>query len=168
MVGADYLRTVGAALKEGRDFKENSMVDVENSVIVNEELVRAYGWTDPINKRILLRDTLPMYVVGIVSNIHFNGGLWDPLEPMMLRYVLPEDYRFLTVATTLPKVSEVKGLMEDKWQIAFPDELPTIRTMDEERADMAEVNINIRTMFLFLGVVAIVLSIIGLYRPRIT
>jgi putative ABC transport system permease protein len=162
-VGSDYLETVNAELKEGREFKENSKVDVDNSVIVNEELVNAYGWTDPINKRILLRDTLPLYVVGVVKNIHFSGGLWDPIRPMMLRYVLPDNYRFLTVATTFGQVSEVKRLMEDKWKTVFPDELPTIRTMDEQRAQMTEVNANIRTMFLFLGMVAIVLSIIGLF-----
>ncbi len=162
-VGSDYLETVGAELKEGRDFKENSSVDVKNSVIVNQELVKAYGWTDPINKRIVLRDTVPLYIVGVVDNIHFNGGLWDPVRPMMLRYVLPEKFRFLTVATSLDKVLEVKRLMEDKWAAVFPDELPTIRTMDEQRAGMTEVNSNIRKMFLFLGVVAIVLSMIGLY-----
>ena len=161
-VGADYLKTVGAEVSVGRDFKENSQVDVENAVIVNEELVRAYGWTDPVNKRILLRDTLPLHIAGVVRNIHFQGGLWDPVRPMMLRYVLPEDYRYLTVATTVDKVSEVKRLMEEKWKVAFPDELSTISTMDQELASAQEVNANIRIMFLFLGIVAIVLSMIGL------
>jgi len=162
-VGSDYLATVGAELKEGRDFKENSQVDVENSIIVNEELVRLYGWTDPVNKRIVLRDTVVLYVIGVVKNIHFNGALWDQIRPMMLRYVLPEDYSFLTVATTYDQMSAVKLLMADKWKVVFPDELPSIRTMDEERADTAEVNANIRTMFLFLGIVAIILSMIGLF-----
>lgn len=162
-VGSDYLKTVGSELAVGRDFKANSRVDVDNSVIVNEELVRVYGWTDPLNKRILLRDTVPMYVVGVVKDIHYQGGLWDPTRPMMLRYVLPKDYRFISVATTADKVSEVKKLMEDKWKIAFPDQLSTVRLMDEELAEAAEVNSNIRILFLFLGIVAIVLSMIGLF-----
>ncbi len=162
-IGSGYLESVGAELLAGRDFKKDSKLDVDNSVIVSEELVREYGWKDPINKRILLQDTIPVNIVGVVKNIHFDGGLWEPLRPMMFRYVLPENYRFLTVSAQIDKLSDVKKLMEDKWKVVFPDELSGIRTMDEERANMMEVNVNIRTMFFFLGIVAIILSIIGLY-----
>ena len=162
-IGSGYLESVGAELLAGRDFKKDSKLDVDNSVIVSEELVREYGWKDPINKRILLQDTIPVNIVGVVKNIHFDGGLWEPLRPMMFRYVLPENYRFLTVSAQIDKLSDVKKLMEDKWKVVFPDELSGIRTMDEERANMTEVNVNIRTMFFFLGIVAIILSIIGLY-----
>ncbi len=162
-VGAGYLSTIGATLVKGRDFIENSQTDKENSVIINEELARTMAWADPINKRIVQKDTIALNVIGVVKDIYFEGGLWDPLEPMMLRYVEPSSFRFLTVKTNAEDLLAVKKLMDEKWKTVFPTELSTVRFMDEEMAESAQVNANIRVMFLFLGIMAVLLSVIGLF-----
>jgi ABC-type antimicrobial peptide transport system permease subunit len=162
-VGTNYLSTVGATILAGRDFVANSQQDVERSVLVNEEFVKAMKWEEAVNKRILLRDTLPLTVVGVVKNVFFDGGLWDPLEPMLIRYAPEEDYRFIAVRTNPSDVLSVKELMEEKWKENFPDQLSTVNLMSEEKADMALVNLNIKTMFIFLGSVAALLSAIGLF-----
>ena len=162
-VGNGYLSTVGATLLEGRDFMENSQQDQESAVIINEELARVLGWNDALDKRIVLRDTVALNVIGVVKNIYFKGGLWDPLEPMLLRYVPQENFRFLTVRADGEDLLAVKELMDEKWQSVFPDELSTVRFMDESRAQMTLVNNNIKILFIFLGIVAIFLSVIGLF-----
>ena len=162
-VSPGYIKTVGATLVDGRDFKENSGVDMESSVIVNEELVRTYGWDNAINKRIVLRDTIALNVIGVVKDIFYDGALWMPMQPMMLRMTGPEGYRFLTVNTTHDNLLKVQKTMQDEWKVVFPDRLSTVQTMDQERANMVEVNTNIQTMFLFLGLVAVILSAIGLF-----
>ena len=80
-----------------------------------------------------------------------------------MRYVKPEGYRFLSVKTNLNDIREVHDFMEEKWKEVFPDELSTVRFMDETRADSAEVNNNIKIIFVFLGIVATILSAIGLF-----
>ena len=162
-IGTDYLSTIGATILEGRDFNENSRTDMESSVIINQELARAMGWAEPIGKRIVLRDTVPLTVVGMVKDIYFEGGLWDPLEPMLLRYVDQEDYRFLSVKANTEDLLAVKKLMDEKWAVVFPDKLSSVRYMDEEKADMALVNNNIKGLFVFLGAMAVLLSVIGLF-----
>lgn len=162
-IGAGYLSTVGATLVEGRDFVENSRTDMERSVIINQELARQLGWSEPIGKRIVLSDTIALNVVGMVKDIYFEGGLWEPLEPMLLRYADPSHYRFLSVRTSMEDLLAVKETMDEKWRAVFPDELSTVRYMEEEKAETALVNGNIKVLFIFLGVVAVLLSVIGLF-----
>ena len=162
-IGAGYLSTIGATIIEGRDFMENSTTDAESSVIINQELARRLNWDDPIGKRIVLRDTVALNVIGVVKDIYFEGGLWDPLDPMLMRSVEQPRYRFLSVRADMENILEVKDLLEEKWAVAFPDELSTVRFMNEEKADMALVNTNIKVLFIFLGLVAALLSVIGLF-----
>ena len=162
-IGAGYLSTIGATVVEGRDFMENSQTDAERSVLINQELARIMGWSDPIGKRILLRDTLALNVIGVVKDIYFQGGLWEPLEPMLMRYVDPSGFRYLSVRTSMADIQQIKALMDEKWRTVFPDELSTVSYLEEEKAESAEVNHNIKVMFIFLGLVAVILSAIGLY-----
>ena len=162
-IGDNYLNTIDATILEGRDFIQDSQNDVENSVIINQELVRILGWEKPVGQRIVLKDTTELYVVGVVKDIYIDGELWDPLEPMLMRYTLPENYRFLSVKTDVENITEVHDFMKKKWKELFPDELHTIRYMDRTREDSAEVNNNIKIIFVFLGIVATILSAIGLF-----
>ncbi len=162
-VGAGYLSTIGATIQEGRDFIENSQSDKEGSVIVNEELVHTMGWVEPIGKRIVLRDTIALNVIGVVRDIYYVGGLWDPIKPMLMRYANNTEYRFLSVRADTEDLLAVKTLMDEKWRVAFPDELSTVSFMDEEKASMALVNQNIKVLFIFLGIIAVFLSAIGMF-----
>jgi hypothetical protein len=162
-IGDNYLNTIDATIIDGRDFIKDSENDVEQSVIINETLVNAFNWEEPVGKRIVLRDTVELFVVGVVKDIYIDGELWDPIEPMLMRYVGPQGYRFLSVKTDLRDIREVHDYMEEKWKEVFPDELSTVRYMEETRADSAEVNNNIKIIFVFLGVVATILSAIGLF-----
>ena len=162
-IGSNYLNTIGATILEGRDFIEDSQNDVENSVIINEELVNTFNWEEPIGKRIVLSDTVELFVVGVVKNMYIDGDLWDPMEPMMLRYVTQKDYKKISVRANVNDIVSIKQLMEEKWKIIFPDELSEVEYMEDEKADSALVNNNIKVINIFLGAVAIILSAIGLF-----
>lgn len=162
-IGTGYLNTIGATITSGRDFIDNSQNDVENSTIISEELVRTFGWEEPIGKRIILRDTVELFVVGVVKDMYIDGELWDPIEPLLLRYVLPKNYRYISVRADMEEIVAVKDLMDEKYRLVFPDELSSIEYMEDEKAESALVNNNIKIIFIFLGIVAIVLSAIGLF-----
>jgi ABC-type antimicrobial peptide transport system permease subunit len=101
-------------------------------------------------------------VFGVVKDIYTNG-LWDELDPMIIRYVPEKDYRFLTVKTSAMKILEVNEFMKDKWNEIFPTRLYSGRSLDEVLRESAEVNENIIKMFLFLGIIATILSATGLF-----
>ena len=162
-IGANYLKTIGATIIEGRNFILDSQNDVENSVIINNELVNTFGWDEPIGKRIILRDTVELYVVGVVKDMYVDGELWDPLDPLLLRYATQEKFRFLSARAELEDIAAVKNLMEEKWKLIYSDELPNVEYMEDEKAESALVNKNIMIIFIFLGITAIILSVIGLF-----
>ncbi|MEN8248189.1 MAG: FtsX-like permease family protein [Bacteroidota bacterium] len=161
-IGDNYLATTSSTLVEGRDFIKDSQSDVENSVLVNEELVRIFNWEEPIGQRIIVKDTIELYVVGVLKDYYLRA-LWNPIKPALVRYTKPENYRYLVAQANVADIKDVKDYMDGVWKEVFPDQLSNVRYMDENMGDAGEVNANIRKMFVFLGLVAAILSAIGLF-----
>jgi putative ABC transport system permease protein len=94
-VGKEFIDVMGAEMLQGRDFSKRLLTDVGNSVIVNEAMVRAMGWENPLRKRILFRDS---HVIGVVKDFHFNS-LHQPIKPLVLQIfdndfsAIPSDMR---------------------------------------------------------------------------
>jgi putative ABC transport system permease protein len=161
-VGDDYIKTVGLTLVEGRDFVKDSETDRKESVIITEALAQKFGWDKPLGKEITWMDTVKLQVIGVVRNVYARG-LWDPIEPMMIRYGNKERIGHILVSTNISKLQDVNKFMEAKWKEIFPDRLYNGRLMDEELSEANTVNNNIVKMFVFLGIVALLLSATGLF-----
>ncbi|HNH61920.1 MAG TPA: ABC transporter permease, partial [Cyclobacteriaceae bacterium] len=159
-VGDDYMKTVGMTLLEGRDFIKDSETDRKESVIVTQELVRKFGWDKPIGKEIIWMDTVKLYVIGVARDIY---SIWEPLEPMILRYSDPERVNYAIVSTSPDNVQEVNAFMEKKWKEVFPNRMYNSRFMNAGAVEADQVNKNILWMFLFEGGVALLLSVTGLF-----
>lgn len=161
-VGDEYISTLGMTLIEGRDFIKDSETDRKESVIVTEEFVKAFGWEEPLGKRVVWMDTVQLFVVGVVKDF-YTRGFWRPIEPSMLRYTSPDQYTHLIVSADANNIAEVNEAMETRWKELFPDKMYNGELLDEEMVEAVEVNENIVKMFIFLGVIATLLSISGLY-----
>lgn len=161
-IGDDYLKTVGLQLVEGRDFIRDSESDRLESIIVTEGLARKFGWEIAIGKQITWMDTVRYNVVGVIKDI-YNRGMWEQMEPVMLRYAKKEEVRHVLVSTSLDKAADINKFMEAKWKETFPNRMYFGRFMDEEIVEANTVNSNIVKMFVFLGIVALALSATGLF-----
>lgn len=51
---ADYPALIGMAFTIGRTFDPKIPTDQDGSIIVNEALVKAFGWTDPLNEKLYI------------------------------------------------------------------------------------------------------------------
>jgi putative ABC transport system permease protein len=162
-IGDNYFEAMDMKLIAGRNFIKDSETDRKESVLVTEELVREFGWTDnPIGKRLVWMDTVQLYVVGVVKNIYARA-LWDPIEPLMIRYTSPAQYQQLVIKTDPMKMVEVDEFMEAKWKEVFPNTVYNGQMIDEELQESAEINKNIVTMFGFLGFFAALMTGIGMF-----
>lgn len=161
-VGADYIPTMGLTLLEGRNFQKDSETDRKESVIITNKVATMFGLDQPIGKEIVWMDTVKFYVVGVIKDV-YNRGLWREFEPMMIRYSPPSDYRHLSISAAPGKLVSVNKYMEDHWKEVFPNRKFSSRYMDDEMRDANEVNVNIVKMFIFLGAVALMLSVTGLF-----
>ena len=161
-VGDNYLSTLELKLLQGRDFEKDSETDRKESIIITEKMANAFGWDKPLGKEILWNDTVKLYVVGVVKDV-YTQGLWRELEPMMIRYVLPEQYSQVVVSTHASQVAAVNTFMTQEWNKVFPNRLYTGRMLGESLQQVNEVNINIVYMFGFMGLITLLLSATGLF-----
>jgi putative ABC transport system permease protein len=72
-VDTDFLTTMKLDLIEGRNFSDMFPSDRDNSIIINEALVKRFGWKNPVGKKITeARQNQPAKtVIGIVADYHF-------------------------------------------------------------------------------------------------
>ena len=161
-VGDNYLSTMDLKLVAGRDFIRNSETDRKESVIITEKMVQLFDWDEPIGKEIIWKDTTKLYIIGVVKDV-YTSGLWREMEPMMIRYVMHDQYSQLVVSTNVEQVAEVNKFMKQEWNKVFPNRLYNGRMMRENMIEVNEVNINIVYMFGIMGIITLLLSATGLF-----
>ncbi len=79
-IDADFVTAMGLQIVAGRDFLKNNPAD-SNHILVNEALVREYGWQDPIGKK--LPGAYTQEIIGVVKDFHFES-LHNTIQPVVL------------------------------------------------------------------------------------
>jgi ABC-type antimicrobial peptide transport system permease subunit len=161
-VGDGYCKTMGFEIVQGRDFIKDSETDRKESILVSQKFLKDLNITDPIGKEIVWMDTAKLYIIGVFKNVYTNG-LWREMQPLMIRYTTPDKYSHVIVNGPIDKLIEINKFMEKEWKQIFPNRLYNGRLLNEELVEASTVNNNIVKMFIFLGLVAIVLSATGLF-----
>ena len=161
-VGDNYLKTMDLKLLEGRDFIKDSETDRKESVIITQKMADLFNWDKPLGREILWRDTVKLFVIGVVKDV-YTQGLWREMEPMMIRYVRPDDYRQVVVSAKGGNVASVNTYMSEQWSELFPNRLYPGRMLVSDLHEIDSWNINIMYMYAFLGVIALTLSATGLF-----
>ncbi len=166
-IGVEYINTVGIKVLSGRGFnKENEQIDRRSSVVVNERLAKQFGYSNPeaiIGETFILYDTIRYNVIGLVKDF-FDAGLWDPIDPAMIRLFNEEEVNNLVVKVSSSQLNEINDYLEAKWPEVVSDR-PYAGFVHQENilGEAEEVNANIVTIFMFLSIIAIILSAIGLF-----
>jgi putative ABC transport system permease protein len=161
-VGDNYLKTMDLKLLEGRDFVKDSETDQQESVIITQKMADLFGWKHPLGKEIRWRDSVKLFVVGVVKDVH-TQGLWREMEPMMIRYVLPQQYNQMVVSTRPEHVASVNAYMNKQWKTIFPNRLYNGYSLATVLHDTRSLSMNIVYGYVFLGAIAMFLSATGLY-----
>ncbi len=157
----EYFEFMDLKMIEGRFFDEN-MQDYErkNSIVVNEQLVREFGWEEPIGKIIRIDDSTRLNVIGVVNDF-YDEGVFDIIEPSGIRLAREDTRYYILVKSEMDPV-KLYDRLEAEWLEIFPNK-PFNGYYKDSIAEAGEVNANITLMFQFLAVVALILSTIGLY-----
>lgn len=167
-VGIGYLEVMGLEILQGRSFeKELEASDSEGSLIINEKAVEAFGWTDPLGKRVAINDTTTLTVVGVIKNFYMYG-FWAPIEPVgitlkSLRFEDDGTNSFVVARTSVDKIRNVYDELEADWNGNIQTKIFNGFFQDDFLRQAKEVNDNIMMIFGFLGIVAFILSCLGLF-----
>ncbi|MDH5397103.1 MAG: ABC transporter permease [Cyclobacteriaceae bacterium] len=161
-VSDEYLEFMGIKVIQGRDFVKGSTTDEVESVIINETFAKTFGWDNPLGKRILVRDTVPFYVVGVVKDFHTNH-VWETIVPVMFRLGRTEDINYMVVRVRPDKTREVDRFCKSLFINRYPELGYNGGLMVDELENAKMLNANAVQLFLFLGMMALVLTTTGLY-----
>lgn len=163
-VDEDFFKTLGIKLVKGRNF--SGLPDTLRSIIVNENMVKEYGWGDnPIGKKVRFAgDTSNFYleVVGVVHDFN-QKSLYNPIAPLMFFYRPTNN--IIEIKLNPKNITASIASIEQSWKKYFPD-LPFAYTFldqdfnsqyvaDEKRG-------KIFTAFSILTVIITCLGLLGL------
>jgi len=79
-IDADFIDAMGLQVVKGRGFSKGNAAD-SNHIIVNEALVKEYGWKDPISQK--LPGKYEQTVIGVVKDFHFES-LHAAVKPVVM------------------------------------------------------------------------------------
>ena len=162
-LGPEYMQTMELEIVKGRGFdKQNEETDRISSIIVNEELARSFGWENPIGQRVSIGDSLRLNVVGVVKNF-YNNGFWQPIDAIGIRPSSDEQANYLVVTSTARDAKKAMASLEDAWTQVAPNKPFFGNYQDVVLQESLRVNKNIVVIFSFLGVLAVILSAIGMF-----
>jgi putative ABC transport system permease protein len=83
-VGDNFLQVMGMRLEQGRGFDTQLKSDTGRAFVVNQSLVRAMGWREPLGKRVKLGVFGPEgRVVGVVNDFNF-ASLHTGIAPLLM------------------------------------------------------------------------------------
>jgi putative ABC transport system permease protein len=115
----DYVRTLGMKIVRGRDF--DGLTDTLHSILVNENMVKYFGWDNPIGKRVKFPgDTTGRFweTVGVVKDFN-QKSLYNPIAPLIIKYA-PHNYGFQLRLDPKNIPGTIAGI-EKTWKTDFPD-----------------------------------------------
>ena len=161
--GPEYPQVMGLRLRDGRFFDKVRMeADMGRSILVNNKFAEAFGWADPVGHTITIYDTTRLTVIGVVDD-YFVGGLWRAVEPAMIRLAKKGQYYSLAVRTEAEDLPEVLEFCRETWTEMLPNYPFNGIAQEETLQEEKTINKSIKQLFVFLAIVAIILSLIGLY-----
>jgi ABC-type antimicrobial peptide transport system permease subunit len=164
-IGPAYASAMGLRLIDGRLFDESrSAADRSNgSIIVNQKFVADFGWEEPIGQTITLYDTTKLTVIGVVEDFYTNG-LWEVIDPAMLRLAQNDQYWNLVVRAEPEDLAGVLEYINDEWKSMGTNYLFRGILQEDTMQEEKDINGSITKVNLFLAVTATLLSLIGMFN----
>jgi putative ABC transport system permease protein len=172
-VDAEFIPTMDIKLIAGRNFSRDNPADLENSMIVNESLVKDYGWKDPIGKK--LPGAFPQTIIGVVEDFNYES-LHTPVKPLML--VMKPDSAFRSAenimfsASTKPRMlvrlkegnlqSQV-SMLENVWKQVVPNQDFEYTFLDESISNQYRQEARLSTIVNVASGLSIFIACLGLF-----
>jgi putative ABC transport system permease protein len=168
MVDDGYFRTLGVAVRGGREFSEHDSAQAARVMIINEEMARQY-WPDenPIGRRVTMKDwgdPLTGEIVGIVADVRADG-VSSTTRPMIYWHApqFPSTFNNLVLRTEGDPLGVVDVVKAAVYAVDKEQPLSRIQTMDRVIAQsIAPQRLNMLLLGLFAGV-ALALAAVGIY-----
>ncbi len=156
---------MGLRLKAGRLFEKEreEAARSNNSIIINQKFADGFDWKEPVGKTVTLYDTIKLNVIGLVGDF-YNSGVWEEIEPAMLRLAQPGQYHYLAVRANKEHIPAVLEFAGQKWKELSTNMIFGGSTQEDLMQEEKDINGSILKVNIFLAIVATILSLIGMFN----
>lgn len=159
--GFDFVRTIGTALVQGRDFSPKFTADTSTSVLLNEASVKLMGLKNPVGTMLTWGDNPPLTVVGVVKD-YFNEAIGQTVKPTLFYYnVKSSSVLLMKLNPEQPLSAAVEQIKTLTAQLnpAYPAEVTFVSDGLEEKLNSERL---LSVLSNFFGAFAIFISCLGL------
>lgn len=159
---ADYITTYKLPLVAGRNYVK---ADTAREVLVNEELLKNLGITNPqeaINKEINLWDgSVKASIVGVVKNFN-SQSLQEAMAPVIIGNY-KNTYRLINLKLQPQNIQNTLAYIEKLWTQTYPDHVYEYQFLDERIAAFYTQERQLSQLYKIFAIIAVFLSCLGLY-----
>ncbi|MBN1927119.1 MAG: ABC transporter permease [Prolixibacteraceae bacterium] len=155
-VDYNFLKTMGIAFVEGRDFSEDFGSDLKSSVIINETAIKHLGIENPIGKQFA-----GMNIIGVVKDFNLHS-LQSDIPPL---YISMTDKYIQQIAVhyTPGSLNELLPLLQSEWQ-KFGNDLPfRYSTIEDINKEIYTAERNLTTIVSISALFTLIISMFGLF-----
>jgi ABC-type antimicrobial peptide transport system permease subunit len=137
-------------------------VQTERHILVNEEFLRVWQITNPIDAlgRSFMIGRKELEVIGVLKNFHF-APLQIPIKSFFLR-TDPSQFSYANVKVSSPDIQATLTSMEKTWSKLNNTRKFEAHFFDDEMEEMNKFYWALLKMIGFLGLIAISISLLGL------
>ncbi|MCK5135128.1 MAG: ABC transporter permease [Bacteroidales bacterium] len=158
-----FNETYGLEVVEGRWFNEDNPTD-SFALILNEAAVRALGFDDPLNKRLITAigddSRVPNSIIGVIKDFNFQS-LHQEIRPLVIRFNGSVPYQ-LSVRISGNQTGKTLTYIEETWN-SFIEQQPVHMTfLEEDLAALYNNDEKTATVFSIFSVLAIFIASLGL------
>jgi len=164
-IGPSYAQTIGLRLSEGRLFDELRVeADRTNaSIIINRKFADDFGWKDAVGRTVTMYDTTKLTVIGVVEDFYLYG-VWQAVEPLMMRLASDDHYEVLVVRARSEDLPELLEFLSSKWKDMSTNLIFGGRYQNDLMQEGQNINDSIMKVNIFLAIAATLLSLIGMFN----
>jgi len=163
-VDYDFFKTMDLKLVEGRKFDRAKESDSLRYFILNEAAVKSLNIKDPTKQRLgeLSSRGGANYgnIIGVVKDFHIEG-FNQPIRPMVLS--ISNQVWFASFKVAANDMSATIDYIEAEWNKLEPSHPFRYEFLDQKFGALLRQQVNFGTMFLFLTILAIIISAMGLF-----
>jgi putative ABC transport system permease protein len=163
----DFIPLYGISMAAGRAFQADLATDVEQTFLINEAAVKAFGWSRPeeaLGKKLRTGNGgRTLTIIGVTRDFHYRG-LQAPVEPLAMEFN-PGMLSFLTIEVDAAGVTAARSFVERAWREFFPGrpfESFFLDTDFDRQYEADERVARIFGVFMILGLVVACLGLFGL------
>ncbi len=162
-VGRDYPATMELKLVAGRGFEPNMESDYANALLITQKMAAGFSWSasQAIGKRIHL-DGNYYTVVGVLKDFN-SDNLFEPIQPAALKLGKENRYNYLIIQAKPKDLTGVFNTVKETWERLYPNKPFNGFYQNEVKAEAYRVTNGIATIFLWFGLISILLTATGLF-----